>query len=259
MSVSIVIPVYNEEAYLSACLSAIAQQTEKPDEVIVVDNNSTDHTLEIARAYPFVQALHESRQGTVFAQRAGFNAAKSTIIARVDADSVVPPDWVARINKAFRTYPETSAITGAARFYDIGLSRLFDGLQVLTYQRMQKLLTGTFIVWGANMAIRRSAWRQVESHCSTRTGIDEDIDMSFCLHKQSFKVQFLPDLLIGASFQRGQTGVRYSLRYLSTWRRDYWLHKMYVRGCFVAIGVWFTVLLSAPLMFVLRSFPPKRS
>jgi glycosyltransferase involved in cell wall biosynthesis len=94
LTLSIVIPVYNEQCHLKACLDAIANQTESPDEVIVVDNNSTDRTLAIAESYPFVKILKEKKQGVLAVRTKGFNSARSSIIGRIDADTVLPPGWV---------------------------------------------------------------------------------------------------------------------------------------------------------------------
>src|SRR5689334_10679087 len=101
MKTSIVIPVYNEAAQLGACLRAIAQQTVKPLEVIVVDNNSTDGTRAVAEAYDFVTVLEEPRQGVVHARSRGFDAARGDIIARIDADSILPADWLANVETVF--------------------------------------------------------------------------------------------------------------------------------------------------------------
>src|SRR5688500_17107775 len=90
---SVVIPVYNEADSLDLCLSAIAAQTTQPFEVIVVDNNSTDTTAEIAASYPFVRLVYESRQGVVHARNTGFNLAQGDIIARIDADTVIESGW----------------------------------------------------------------------------------------------------------------------------------------------------------------------
>lgn len=51
MRVSLVIPIYNEEKYIKKCLDSVKCQVEKPDEIIVVDNNSTDNTVNIAKKY----------------------------------------------------------------------------------------------------------------------------------------------------------------------------------------------------------------
>src|SRR5437868_10767389 len=101
LTLSIVIPAYNEENYLKACLDSVAKQSLKPDEVIVVDNNSTDRTVEIAKRYKFVKVLYEKRQHQVFAQATGFNAAKGEILGRIDADSILSPDWAKKIIAAF--------------------------------------------------------------------------------------------------------------------------------------------------------------
>ena len=57
--ISVVIPCYNEEAAIGACLDALASQIPQPSEVIVVDNNCTDRTAEIAQSYGFVTVIQE--------------------------------------------------------------------------------------------------------------------------------------------------------------------------------------------------------
>ncbi len=94
LSVSIVIPVYNEEAHLKNCLDAIARQTVAPDEVIVVDNNSTDRSVEIAEKYSFVKVIKEAKQGRAHARNSGFNVATCDVIGRIDAHSLFASDWV---------------------------------------------------------------------------------------------------------------------------------------------------------------------
>src|SRR4051812_9489646 len=97
MKISIVIPVYNEAQNLDACLRAIARQTTAAYEVIVVDNNSTDGSLAVAQTFPFVTVITERRQGIVHARDRGYNAARGDIIARIDADSLLPKDWLEHI------------------------------------------------------------------------------------------------------------------------------------------------------------------
>jgi len=52
MKVSVVVPAYNEEAYIGNCLESLTNQKVKPDEIIVVNNNSTDATVKIAKRFP---------------------------------------------------------------------------------------------------------------------------------------------------------------------------------------------------------------
>ena len=72
---SFVVPAYNEEAYLPACLESIVAQTRELGdavEVIVVNNASTDRTREVALAVPGVRVVDEPRKGLTFARQAGF-------------------------------------------------------------------------------------------------------------------------------------------------------------------------------------------
>src|SRR5690606_3738596 len=115
MKITVVVPAYNEEAYLGACLSSLHAQSRPADEIIVVDNNSTDQTETIARRYS-ATVISEKRQGIWAASRAGYDAASGDVIARCDADSVLPCDWIERIEAAFSSH-EVLAVTGPGKFY----------------------------------------------------------------------------------------------------------------------------------------------
>jgi glycosyltransferase involved in cell wall biosynthesis len=101
LTVSLVIPAFNESRRIRACLESVASQTVMPDEVIVVDNGSTDDTATIAASFPFVSVIREHRQGVTYARTAGFDAAVSDIIGRTDTDSRLAPDWVERVLQDF--------------------------------------------------------------------------------------------------------------------------------------------------------------
>src|SRR5258706_15392459 len=100
MKVSVVVPAYNEEKYIRACIESILNQEEKADEIIVINNNSTDKTVDILKQYP-IKIVNETEQGMIQARNRGFNEAQYEIIARTDADTIVPPDWIAKIKKNF--------------------------------------------------------------------------------------------------------------------------------------------------------------
>ena len=87
---SVVIPAYNEEQYLPACLRALRQQKDAPPfEVIVVDNASTDSTACIAGQFG-AHVVAEPRKGVARARQSGFEAARAPIVASTDADTIVP-------------------------------------------------------------------------------------------------------------------------------------------------------------------------
>ena len=149
LTLSIVIPAYNEENHLKTCLDSIAAQIDRPEEVIVVDNNSTDKTALIAQSYPFVTLLKEPRQGVVFARDKGFNAAKSQIIGRIDADSVLPPDWVTKVKEFYETPSNFShGLSGGCYFYNMRFGHAGGWWQGQIAFRINRILLGHYILFG---------------------------------------------------------------------------------------------------------------
>src|SRR3989344_7794863 len=103
MKISVVIPAFNEEKNIDKLIQSLLNQEEPADEIIVVDNNSTDHTDAIVKNYN-VRILHEPKQGITHARNRGFDEAKYEIIARTDADTVLPTDWIRKIKNDFKKY-----------------------------------------------------------------------------------------------------------------------------------------------------------
>jgi len=243
LNLSIVIPVYNEERYLNSCLESIAKQSVKPDEVILVDNNSTDKSLDIAKKYKFVKVLHEPRQHQVFAQRTGFNAAKGDILGRIDGDSILPPDWVYKVKQAFED-KNVVAVTGGADPYDVPVWLVGFGL-FHGYIYLAGLIAGNRIIWGANCAIRRSAWFRIRSKVLMRGDIWEDYDMSFCL-KGVGKVKYIPKMRVGVSFRAIHTTFIKHVRYQFRSVRTFYFRTSYLR-LFLFIMLWTTTFIVYPL------------
>lgn len=243
LTLSIVIPVYNEENYIGQCLDAIASQTIKPDEVIVVDNNSTDSTIEIARKYDFVSIIKEPRQHQAFAQAKGFNHAKSVIIGRIDADSLLPKGWVEKVKTAFAD-EKVVAVTGGADPYDVPAkivgSAIFHG-----YNLMVGLIAGHRIIWGSNCAIRKSAWKKVKAKVLLRPDIWEDYDLAFKLAPYG-TIKYIPHNLVGVSFRAVHTSFRRHVSYQFRSIRTIYYNCGPLR-LFLYILLWTTIFLVYPL------------
>lgn len=182
LTLSIIIPVYNEERRLRACLEAIAAQTVLPDEVIIVNNNSTDSSVEIAQEYEFVRLIHEKKQGFTYARNAGFNSAKSDILARIDTDAILSKNWVERTKNHFHD-KQLTGLTG------LGSTDFFPRIhwpKVVVwswlYFQWTRMVFRLPVLWGANMAMRRSAWEQIKSEVIMDNQlVHEDQDISLCI------------------------------------------------------------------------------
>ncbi|MDB5166246.1 MAG: glycosyltransferase family 2 protein [Candidatus Saccharibacteria bacterium] len=201
LTVSIVIPVYNEELHLESCLQSIADQTVSPFEVIVVDNNSTDASVEIARRFPFVTLLSESRQGLIATRNTGFAAASGDILARINADAELSSDWVARLQHDFRIWPQAAAVAGVGEvpISDTNTDRR-SKIGSLVYLLDCEAYFGVPIMWGANMAMRRSAWEKIKDDAQLDDSlVHEDQDLSLCLAARGLEVRRDSRLLMTTS------------------------------------------------------------
>lgn len=257
LTLSVVIPVYNEGAYLAKCLDAIAAQTEMPDQVVVVDNNSTDDSAAVAGRYPFVTLVHEAQQGVLFARDAGFAAATGSIICRIDADTILAPDWMAEVRAYYRDNPDVAAITGDCTFYDFPFQRAFQKVHHFGYYTMQKLVAGTEILWGSNMAITRESWDAVQPYCLRERGIHEDIDLSLQLHRQGHRVVRLRRLQAGVSLRRGNLGPQEIIDYLKPWPATYWRNKLVLQTILIWIMLGLVLAVTLPLAAVLSAVKKK--
>ncbi len=176
MKVSVVIPAYNEEKYIAFCLNSLARQSVPPDEIIIVDNNCTDKTADIAGKFSNVRIVRENKQGMIFARNKGFNEAKGDIIARCDADTILPPDWIKKIKANFEER-RIDALTGPLVFYESPVKGLFF---VKMYLNIMKYLQhGKEILNGPNMIITKKIWNKVKNKvCLDDKKVHEDIDLA---------------------------------------------------------------------------------
>lgn len=232
MKVSIVIPVYNEAVPLAACLESIQQQSTAPFEVIVVDNNSTDGSVKVAQAYPWVRILPEPAQGIVHARNRGYDAARGDIIARIDADTVLPHNWVAHILAFYRAGNTDAAFTGGAAFYNVRWPRAVAWLYNLLAFDLNRLLIGHVTLWGSNMALTKQQWRRVRGHVCSRRDMHEDLDLAMHLHELGYRIHFDRGFRIGAELRRVQSNRHELWEYLQWWPRT--LHRHSKQGWWIA-------------------------
>lgn len=221
MKVSVIIPVYNEEAYIQACLENILAQKEPADEIIVVNNNCTDKTIDIVKTFTGIKIVTEKKQGMIPARNKGFNSAKYEIIVRTDADARVPKDWIKRIKANFKN-KQVIAVSGTMQFYS---SRLIVKVSQWPTKLFLKAVRNAIkhdILVGPNMALRKSAWELVKNEvCLEDKDVHEDIDLA--LHLGAFgKIKFDNKSVVKASFRRYKkltTYFEYPYRSIKTIRR----------------------------------------
>src|SRR3989338_7166257 len=191
IKLSLIIPVYNEEKCLADCLDSIAAQTVMPDEVIVVDNGSTDGSAEIARDYPFVKLIKQSKRGTVYARNLGFDTAKSILIGRIDADTILAKDWVESVKDSYVDVgqPKLYAATSASHFRN-RLAVFWYVMHRLTYFWPSRWLLGHSTLVGSNMILTKQLWQRVRYDVCQRTDLHEDMDLAYHACKVGAQIEF---------------------------------------------------------------------
>jgi glycosyltransferase involved in cell wall biosynthesis len=205
LSLSVVIPARNEEGMLGACLRALADQIEPADEIIVVDNDSTDDTEAVARSWVGVKVLTERRQGITYARNTGMDAATSHVIARIDADTLVTPSWARAIRGAFASDPELAGLAGPAGFTRLSTDDRVVGRSVYgLFRAVHEVMIGSGpVMYGHNMAVSRAAWAAIREGVTTGDGaISEDLDVTLALRQAGMRIAYEPDMLVTIGVER---------------------------------------------------------
>jgi len=96
--IDIIIPSYNQEEYLSDCIDSVLSQSVKPHRIIVVDDGSTDNSLEIAKKYP-VDVIEQVNKGLSSARNTGIMNSTADYCFFLDADDMITENAIERITK----------------------------------------------------------------------------------------------------------------------------------------------------------------
>ncbi|MCP2636466.1 glycosyltransferase [Microbacterium sp. HD4P20] len=220
LDVSVVIPVKDDDRELARCLRALARQSRPADEVIVVDNGSTDASAAVARGFG-ARVVRCEIPGIPAASAAGYDAATGEIILRLDADCVPDEGWVEAMTDGFRARPDVVAFTGRARFID-GPRPLRGPLATFylgAYAAVMAPTLGHLPLFGSNMGLRRDVWRRISRSVHRRdASLHDDMDLSFHLGERG-RIAYLRGTAMGMSmrpFGSGRAFARRTARGLRT-------------------------------------------
>lgn len=205
--VSVVVPAFNEERNIEECLAAFKKQDfpRRNFEIIVVDNNSTDKTAQIAKRMK-AKVIPEKTQGYVFALRKGCSQAEGEIIVITDADTLVPGDWLKKIYQAYQKNPQVVCVGGRAILKPkIPLAALIELFFIL----------GGFLFKlfpGLNLSIRKDIYQKIGGF-KKEVNFDTDVDLCLRIRKEG-KMLFLRDNPVVTSSRhfRGLKGIIYCLK-----------------------------------------------
>ncbi len=194
---SVIIPVYNAQGTLKETLDALFESEFNDFEVILVDDSSTDGSIEIARLYDCRILKQEKNSGPSAARNRGAREAKSDLLFFTDSDVMVLPDTVGRIVKIMEENPDASALIGSYTI-DTPCQDFFSTFKNLVHHYThQNSLDIAITFWGGCGAIRRDAFLSVGGFDeSYRKAMIEDIELGYRLTRAGHKILLAKDVLV---------------------------------------------------------------
>jgi lipopolysaccharide/colanic/teichoic acid biosynthesis glycosyltransferase/GT2 family glycosyltransferase len=196
--VTVIIPAYNAAATLPACLSALGDQVLPPDELIVVDDGSTDDTAEIARRYGAQVIQSTRRRGPAAARNLGMTHGHGDVVAFTDADCAPDPWWLLRLTQPLLEDDEVVGVKGAYRSSQRSLTARFVQQEYeYKYHHMARWRQIDFVdtysaAYRRDVLLANGGFNQAFSVPSV-----EDQELSFRLARKGCRMRFEPRAIVG--------------------------------------------------------------
>ena len=123
MKVSVIIPVYNSEQYLRRCLDSVLNQSVQDYEIILIDDGSTDGSLDICNEYAErnrnIKVIHKLNGGVSSACNLGINYSRGKYLMFCDSDDYVEPDWIATMYQYAEKNPDATSYQQKSKLYEV--------------------------------------------------------------------------------------------------------------------------------------------
>ena len=193
--ISVIVPSYNEEITIESCIQSLSTLNYPNYEVIIVDDGSTDKTLNIARSLETqkVRVVHQENRGKANALNTGIQLSEGEIVVTVDADTTIQPDALVRVARRFTRNPQLGAVAGNIKV-ESGPG-LLNALQSTEYtvginliRKAESMLRSVMIVPGPIAAMRREAIQSVGLFSDDTFA--EDFDATMKLSKAGYGVEY---------------------------------------------------------------------
>lgn len=236
MKLSVYIPCYNAEKYLDKSIRSLLDQTRPPDEILIIDDGSTDQSVEIASRFPVKVVRHDRNKGLAAARNTAFRNASHELVGAIDADVYPDKDWLeqllvhfddpcvvgtgGRLLEAFRETP-ADAWRALQLCQDLGEER------IVIEGDSRKCLGGFGTI------LRKSAVQEIGGYNESYRTNYEDVDLNGRLVRAGHRLIFEPRAV--AYHQRRDT-IPSVIR--TAWNWDFYFH--YFNGGYN--NVWLKIL-----------------
>jgi cellulose synthase/poly-beta-1,6-N-acetylglucosamine synthase-like glycosyltransferase len=193
MRISILIPCHNEERAIAACVESCLSQTQRADEIIVVNDGSTDRTAEILAGFGSkitVVTIPTATGNKSRAQEQGLLHITGDVFISTDADTILDPHFVESMMKDFEADETTVAVAGYVRSSRHNWLTALREIDYIIGQDLHKAaqayMGSLFIIPGCAGAFRTSVFRQLLPF--EHDTVTEDLDFTYRLHARGLKI-----------------------------------------------------------------------
>jgi len=199
-AISVIVPVFNRERDISACLDSLLALEHPAYEIIVVDNGSTDRTRDVIARYP-VRLVVEPMRGAYIARNTGLTVATGEIVAFTDSDCMVEKDWLAKLAGHYAD-PGVAGVGGrllpappstlVEAFLSYGtLAVVNDGQPRVVVSDFRRFLSGA--LGPANMSYRKAVLSALGGFDSDLAYVGGDYDLCWRAQRAGYRVVYDPE------------------------------------------------------------------
>ncbi|HEV2139354.1 MAG TPA: glycosyltransferase [Nitrososphaerales archaeon] len=195
LKISVIVPAFNEEKSIASTIVSLLALDYGNYEIVLVDDGSTDRTLEISRVYegPILKVIHQENKGKAEALNTGIRAASGSVVLTVDADTRLNSGSLGVLADRFSSNPALGGLAGNVKVDKA--KGLLQRLQEVEYttsigltRKGQSMLASVMIVPGPIAAFRRDAVEKVR-YFSPDT-FAEDFDITLAILKERYRVEY---------------------------------------------------------------------
>ncbi len=223
MRVSLLIPAYNEEKTIKQCIVSCLNQSRPPDQIVVVDDCSTDKTPQILAEFGSqIEVVRTPAQSgnKSKAQEFGFQFINGDILIMTDADTILHPDFIKNILPYF-VNQRVAAVAGYVQSLPHNLLTACREIDYFIGQRLHKraqsFLHSVYIIPGCAAAFRTDIFRRhIKFSHDTLT---EDLDFTYTLYQRGFAIRFAAEAI---SFTQDPPNIHSYIRQMRRWYTGGW-------------------------------------
>ena len=224
-TVSVYIPCYNAERTIGACIASLLAQRLRPDEILVIDDGSTDRSQNLVRRFPGVTLIaHPKNLGLATARNTGLRESKGDLVASIDSDCAADPQWLATLVKAMFADPTLLGVAGSvAEVERITMADRWRARHMKQHYGMREVVNPRFL-FGANTIYRREVLEKVGPYPTRLRTNGEDLEICVRIYKEipGAVLKYIPTAVV--SHLRRDT--------LSSLASTYWKYQTYLKWAF---------------------------